>query len=107
MKLCEVRPLVILSSLLSVWVSKGDRSAIRQPRIAHGKGREGDVDVPGQSARGQDRLRRGGHQRDQPRHRETLCRARRQGGRSEEHTYELQSLMRTSDAVFCLKKKKK
>src|SRR3546814_6385879 len=26
--------------------------------------------------------------------------------RSEEHTYELQSLMRTSYAVFCLKKKK-
>src|SRR3546814_7261646 len=27
------------------------------------------------------------------------------GGRSEEHTYELQSLMRNSYAVFCLKKK--
>src|SRR3546814_1131701 len=34
--------------------------------------------------------------------------ARRQGdrGRSEEHTSELQSLMRISYAVFCLKKKK-
>src|SRR3546814_6647099 len=30
---------------------------------------------------------------------------RRQGGRSEEHTSELQSLMRSSYAVFCLKKK--
>src|SRR3546814_9148321 len=29
------------------------------------------------------------------------------GDRSEEHTSELQSLMRTSYAVFCLKKKKK
>src|SRR3546814_9946362 len=29
----------------------------------------------------------------------------RQFGRSEEHTSELQSLMRTSSAVFCLKKK--
>src|SRR3546814_8314900 len=29
------------------------------------------------------------------------------GGRSEEHTSELQSLMRSSYAVFCLKKKKK
>src|SRR3546814_6292894 len=29
------------------------------------------------------------------------------GGRSEEHTSELQSLMRNSYAVFCLKKKKK
>src|SRR3546814_7330070 len=28
------------------------------------------------------------------------------GGRSEEHTYELQSLMRISYAVFCLKKQK-
>src|SRR3546814_7760336 len=27
-------------------------------------------------------------------------------GRSEEHTYELQSIMRTSYALFCLKKKK-
>src|SRR3546814_10111000 len=32
------------------------------------------------------------------------CRRRR---RSEEHTSELQSLMRISNAVFCLKKKKK
>src|SRR3546814_7826140 len=31
----------------------------------------------------------------------------RVGGRSEEHTSELQSLMRISYAVFCLKKKKK
>src|SRR3546814_5778623 len=38
-----------------------------------------------------------------------LSRAVRTGklGRSEEHTSELQSLMRTSYAVFCLKKKKK
>src|SRR3546814_10636816 len=32
---------------------------------------------------------------------------RRARGRSEEHTSELQSLMRISYAVFCLKKKKK
>src|SRR3546814_3167688 len=32
--------------------------------------------------------------------------AKRIGGRSEEHTSELQSLMRISYAVFCLKKKK-
>src|SRR3546814_3858998 len=32
--------------------------------------------------------------------------ARQQGSRSEEHTSELQSLMRISYAVFCLKKKK-
>src|SRR3546814_3052830 len=33
--------------------------------------------------------------------------AHRAGDRSEEHTSELQSLMRISYAVFCLKKKKK
>src|SRR3546814_15742650 len=33
------------------------------------------------------------------------CRAHRQPYRSEEHTSELQSLMRLSYAVFCLKKK--
>src|SRR3546814_6082878 len=40
---------------------------------------------------------------------ETLCRAGRDAptARSEEHTSELQSLMRTSYAVFCLKKKNK
>src|SRR3546814_5028022 len=32
--------------------------------------------------------------------------ARKRGARSEEHTSELQSLMRISYAVFCLKKKK-
>src|SRR3546814_5426270 len=34
------------------------------------------------------------------------CNLWRNGGRSEEHTSELQSLMRISYAVFCLKKKK-
>src|SRR3546814_8193663 len=38
---------------------------------------------------------------------ETRRTARIKLGRSEEHTSELQSLMRTSSAVFCLKKKKK
>src|SRR3546814_8472038 len=33
--------------------------------------------------------------------------ARQRGARSEEHTSELQSLMRISYAVFCLQKKKK
>src|SRR3546814_8175830 len=35
----------------------------------------------------------------------SICRKQQGGGRSEEHTYELQSLMRISYAVFCLKKK--
>src|SRR3546814_7642811 len=44
------------------------------------------------------------------RNRDRRCRRHRwrpRGGRSEEHTSELQSLMRSSYAVFCLKKKKK
>src|SRR3546814_5622067 len=36
----------------------------------------------------------------------TCCRRRTSSPRSEEHTSELQSLMRISYAVFCLKKKK-
>src|SRR3546814_7106833 len=39
-------------------------------------------------------------------HRGDDQRRHRQGGKSEEHTSELQSLMRISYAVFCLKKKK-
>src|SRR3546814_1877124 len=35
-----------------------------------------------------------------------LCKGTREWSRSEEHTSELQSLMRISYAVFCLKKKK-
>src|SRR3546814_7711098 len=38
-------------------------------------------------------------------HPETLCQGAADGARSEEHTSELQSLMRISYAVFCLKKK--
>src|SRR3546814_4618367 len=66
--------------------------------------REGAVDVgeagPGQHALGGDvaeLLAQGGQQ----------FRLEAVGGRSEEHTSELQSLMRISYAVFCLKKKNK
>src|SRR3546814_7300152 len=45
----------------------------------------------------------GGNMHRARQHAETRTRERR---RSEEHTSELQSLMRTSYAVFCLKKKK-
>src|SRR3546814_19744712 len=40
-------------------------------------------------------------------HREEVAAVARTAHRSEEHTSELQSLMRNSYAVFCLKKKKK
>src|SRR3546814_9127323 len=51
--------------------------------------------------------RRRGAARRVPRHRRDHDRGDgRRPGRSEEHTSELQSLMRISYAVFCLKKKK-
>src|SRR3546814_10057838 len=53
------------------------------------------------------RLRRAAAPRDGGRRRCRRLRSRRLPHRSEEHTSELQSLMRTSSAVFCLKKKKK
>src|SRR3546814_16598119 len=56
-----------------------------------------------------DRARRGRRRRSRAgRRREAAGRARgARRQRSEEHTSELQSLMRISYAVFCLKKKKK
>src|SRR3546814_8685768 len=52
--------------------------------------------------------RRPAHTTDRSRARLSRRRFRRHfGGRSEEHTSELQSLMRRSYAVFCLKKKQK
>src|SRR3546814_4900440 len=47
------------------------------------------------------------HGDGRPKTARALLEAAAQGGRSEEHTSELQSLMRISYAVFCLKKKKK
>src|SRR3546814_3456424 len=69
----------------------------------------------GHRQRPQDRRRGVSHpvRRLEPPHRRrqhrAQCRSRRRpaGRRSEEHTSELQSLMRISYAVFCLKKKKK
>src|SRR3546814_5053536 len=54
-------------------------------------------------ARGARRRTRRGALPDPSRHRRRACPALR---RSEEHTSELQSIMRISYAVFCLKKKK-
>src|SRR3546814_5286733 len=60
----------------------------------------GDVEGGEQQGAGERRIRRQAEQRG--------CGRSRAGcpGRSEEHTSELQSLMRISYAVFCLKKKK-
>src|SRR3546814_4799570 len=75
-------------------------AAERRARVAFGQGSR----IPG---RRQQQHRAGGHA-------DPLCAAQSAGvgadrartrGRSEEHTSELQSLMRISYAVFCLKKK--
>src|SRR3546814_8143218 len=68
------------------------RSIFGAAQIAHGNGDE----------RGHDRAGEGDQCADAVQAAETACKAR-----SEEHTSELQSLMRISYAVFCLKKKKK
>src|SRR3546814_5260744 len=83
-----------------------------------GRDRGGELPAPlRRGAEGRNAGRRAGD-RDRPdrepdpaiahrSHRHGLCRRPGRSGRSEEHTSELQSLMRTSYAVLCLKKKKK
>src|SRR3546814_7886094 len=66
--------------------------------------REAHAVVP--EVRDQAAVRSGGVYRSEQHARDGVGRQERQG-RSEEHTSELQSLMRISYAVFCLKKKKK
>src|SRR3546814_3152675 len=76
-----------------------------EPGIGPGR-REGHGDGPGcprlpaRGARSEGRFRLAGPSR-------AVIRQDRYRRRSEEHTSELQSLMRISYAVFCLKKKKK
>src|SRR3546814_9855632 len=71
--------------------------SLRRARLLAPRGREGAAPAAGRPAR--DAHRRGGDQ---------VAVAPQPGTkpRSEEHTSELQSLMRISYAVFCLKKKK-
>src|SRR3546814_5410921 len=72
----------------------------------HGGGRAAYTCLTLEPDRGEDRsrFRPGRHRR---RDKGGLWRGRGGEPRSEEHTSELQSLMRISYAVFCLKKKKK
>src|SRR3546814_4725598 len=72
----------------------------------------GAVEPCRRAARPVDRIARHADQRNEEIARRLLAHAamadmRRVEHRSEEHTSELQSLMRSSYAVFCLKKKKK
>src|SRR3546814_4300487 len=88
--------------------------AARPPQAEHGQDRpqlrRGTAEEPAQPGpypRDRHQGARAGH----PHHRRVRQRCGEHvdpvlGGRSEEHTSELQSLMRTSYAVFCLKKTK-
>src|SRR3546814_7342992 len=85
----------------------GDRHAVRQDRAGCITGDDIESAAFGALARGDRRLAHAERARigvgavePQPGH-------ARRAGRSEEDTSELQSLMRISYAVFCLKKKKK
>src|SRR3546814_5768125 len=74
-------------------VRSRDRTALRPPRPSHRESRS----PARRGYRREPTARRGRYWRAPP---------QRGADRSEEHTSELQSLMRISYAVFCLKKKK-
>src|SRR3546814_4547288 len=91
-------------------VCSSDLRAVLPPRPCHAYGeprrqRQGRLKhvVPGTHGRADPRRPAGGRRQRHQGAREGLF----AGTRSEEHTSELQSLMRISYAVFCLKKKKK
>src|SRR3546814_5766090 len=71
------------------------RQHCREPAVRHAAGAELRLRRPGPQRHRRHRPARGG-----------AARGLRPDGRSEEHTSELQSLMRISYAVFCLKTKK-
>src|SRR3546814_10495561 len=86
-------------------------SSLPRPLLRHFAGQPRHVDIPRRIAAGQLHATAGGgavveeHDRAETRLRLHLARAGERDLRSEEHTSELQSLMRISYAVLCLKKK--
>src|SRR3546814_10720398 len=79
-------------------VATGDDAVEARPVLAQPcRDAAGDGRVPGLDAQGLQRLRVGAGMLE--------VRGQEHHVRSEEHTSELQSLMRSSYAVFCLKKK--
>src|SRR3546814_10714232 len=91
----------------------GDELRRVHPQCARNAVQPGDRDGPCARFQSSDRLRRGGRVapfghvlKGEPLGFADLANAGAHGRRSEEHTSELQSLMRISYAVFCLKKNK-
>src|SRR3546814_6507367 len=91
-------------------VDPGNKQA---PRLARPQQRDAVIDPAGAAGHHHDRIGlaagvvAAGEQQHPERKAKHPDEARRRKDRSEEHTSELQSLMRNSYAVFCLKKKKK
>src|SRR3546814_5329264 len=84
-------------------------SALRQPhlgRCREGGGRRQQRRIRGRAEQSGGRLLLHDEFRQHPEGAELAAQSRLAAARSEEHTSELQSLMRISYAVFCLKKKK-
>src|SRR3546814_9575452 len=106
---------------ISDWSSDVCSSDLAVPRTPQDRGLSGQDREAGAPAVGDVRISRGDFRHESPR--QAACRSRtgardapapgryalfplhRRAVRSEEHTSELQSLMRISYAVFCLKKK--
>src|SRR3546814_4435511 len=94
--------LLIVASILAVAVARSRRLVIRQVAAARDRASLARYFAPGTVARltgGEQMLHEYGASRVAVLFADVV-------GRSEEHTSELQSLMRISYAVFCLKKKK-
>src|SRR3546814_7474485 len=86
------------ATLAGRWDARDPSLSRRKPAPGRVSGRQSTRPV-GDGTEGAPCVRRSGHDRERRRPRGTA--------RSEEHTTELQSLMRLSHAIFCLKQKKK
>src|SRR3546814_4519687 len=96
------------------WITPGQGSHKSDSHEGHARyhgGKDESLHQDQQAARSSQCPRRPRHGGSDPRidwrHTDLCRRSRHKSVRSEEHTSELQSLMRISYAVFCLKKKKK
>src|SRR3546814_1694882 len=91
----------LFRSRLDKRIEQGQRLIVRDFLLRLRGGKQGKLETRGRRQVGH----RGFPFRSQGQSAAATARNRPVGGRSEEHTSELQSLMRLSYAVFCLKKK--
>src|SRR3546814_4065195 len=96
---------VCSSDLADRYAVHGDREWQRNVEMGVAAGRQRDAVAETVRDQPQHGQQQGGEVGFAPRPADALFEQRRSERRSEEHTSELQSLMRTSYAVFCLTKK--